>query len=313
MSSTATQSPTPPTATRQPKAAPRALGFIDPSTTLGASVQQVVVERDSAAPSATALKLEGITLSFGGVRAVSEIDLEVAEGEIRAIIGPNGAGKSSIINIISGIYQADAGRVWVGERGFRRVPTQRLARLGVARTFQNLALFPGLTVLENVAIARVSVRKAGFVEQLIGLGRARAEDRETRLRAGETIDFLDLGSVRDRLVGTLPYGLQKRVELARALVAQPRILLLDEPMAGMTATEKQEMAGFVRAARDKFGTTVILIEHDIGVVMGLSDRVAVLNYGRKIADGTPEEVRANQEVIDAYLGVSHEIEEEEGI
>jgi branched-chain amino acid transport system ATP-binding protein len=257
------------------------------------------------------LRLEGITLGFGGVTAVSEIDLAVQPGEIRAIIGPNGAGKSSLINVISGIYQPDQGRVWIGEQSFSRVPTQRLARLGIARTFQNLALFKGLNVLENIAIARVVFRRAGFLEQLIGSGRARTEQRDAQQRAEAIIEFLDLGAVSDRLVSTLPYGLQKRVELARALVAHPKILLLDEPMAGMTATEKQEMTRFIRAARDEFGTTVILIEHDIGVVMGLSDQVAVLDYGRKIADGTPTEVQASQAVIEAYLGVVHQDEPEE--
>jgi branched-chain amino acid transport system ATP-binding protein len=257
------------------------------------------------------LSLERVSLSFGGVRAIADVSFDIRQGEIRAIIGPNGAGKSSLLHVISGIYRPQRGLVWIDGQKFSRVPTQQLARLGIARTFQNLALFKGLSVLENVVIGRAAVRHANFVEQIVRLGRARRERADAQRRAEEIIDFLDLRAVRDRWAGTLPYGLQKRVELARALVARPKILLLDEPMAGMTATEKQEMTRFVRAARDEFGTTVILIEHDISIVMGLSDRVAVLDHGRKIADGSPAEVQANQDVIDAYIGVPHDDEPEE--
>lgn len=259
------------------------------------------------------LKLEAIELSFGGVKALTAVDLSIEPGEIRAVIGPNGAGKSSLVNVISGIYRPDRGLVHVGGRGFKLVPTDRLAKLGIARTFQNLALFKGLSVADNVAIGRVAATHATLVEQLMGLPRARHERVDAQARAAEVIDFLGLNGVRDRLVGTLPYGLQKRVELARALVARPQLLLLDEPMAGMTVAEKQETVHFVRAARDQYGTTILLIEHDIGVVLGLSDRVAVLDHGIKIADGTPDDIRRDRVVIDAYLGVAHDEGEEAGV
>ena len=252
------------------------------------------------------LAVEGLSLSFGGAVAFAQIDLSISAGEIHAIIGPNGAGKSSLINAITGLYAPQAGCVRIGGARFARVPAQRLAEFGVARTFQNLALFKGLSVFENVLSGLAQAQRAGLVAQLLGLPAARREASKHRMRAEFVIDLLQLGAVRARAAGSLPYGLRKRVELARALVARPRLLLLDEPMAGMSAAEKVEMSGFILAAREAFGTAVVLIEHDIGVVMRLSDRITVLDHGRRIAVGTPAEIQAHPAVIAAYLGQDDE-------
>jgi branched-chain amino acid transport system ATP-binding protein len=251
------------------------------------------------------LQIEDVSLSFGGVNALADVSFDVRRHEIRAIIGPNGAGKSSMLNVINGVYHPQKGTVTY--KGVRRhdVNPHEAAKQGIARTFQNIALFKGMTALDNIMTGRNLKMRSSFLEQVIWLGRARNEEIEHRRKAEEIIDFLEIQHVRKTPVGRLPYGLQKRVELARALAAEPELLLLDEPMAGMNVEEKQDMCRFILDVNDQFGTTIVLIEHDMGVVMDISERVVVLDYGRKIGDGTPDEVRGNQAVVDAYLGVSH--------
>ena len=251
------------------------------------------------------LEVEGVSLAFGGVKALSDVSFDVREHEVRAIIGPNGAGKSSMLNVINGVYRPQAGRITYRGETRTAMEPHRSAERGIARTFQSLALFKGMTVLENILAGRNLMMKSNILLQALRVGPALAEEIEHRKRVEEIIDFLEIQHVRKTPVGRLPYGLQKRVDLGRALAAEPRVLLLDEPMAGMNVEEKQDMCRFVLDVNDEFGTTIVLIEHDMGVVMDLSDRVVVLDYGRKIADGSPDDVRASQAVIDAYLGVKH--------
>jgi len=250
------------------------------------------------------LSVENVSLAFGGVKALSDVSFDVQEHEIRAIIGPNGAGKSSMLNVLNGVYHPQSGKIRFKEKTFSDMDPHQAAALGIARTFQNIALFKGMTVLDNVMTGRNLKMRCNFLQQAVWFGPAKREELEHRRAVEQIIDFLEIQHIRKTPVGRLPYGLQKRVELARALAAEPQLLLLDEPMAGMNLEEKQDMCRFVLDVNDQFGTTIVLIEHDMGVVMDISDRVVVLDYGRKIADGVPEEIRNNKAVIDAYLGVA---------
>ena len=251
------------------------------------------------------LEVRNVSLAFGGVRALSDVSFDVRRREVRSIIGPNGAGKSSMLNVLNGVYHPQQGTIRFENLEFRNMDPHRAAALGIARTFQNIALFKGMTVLDNIMTGRNLKMKAGFLSQAIWLGPAKREEMENRRKVEEVIDFLEIQHVRKTPVGKLPYGLQKRVELARALAAEPTMLLLDEPMAGMNVEEKQDMCRFILDVNEQYGTTIVLIEHDMGVVMDISDRVVVLDYGKKIGDGAPDEIRGNQAVIDAYLGVAH--------
>jgi len=252
------------------------------------------------------LEVEGVSVRLGALVALSRVSLAIDRGEIRAIIGPNGAGKTTLLNVISGFYHPYEGRIVFDGRDRTNLKPPDVARLGIARTFQNVALFKGMSVLDNLMTGRLLRMKGSFLLEALYWGPARRQELEHRASVERIIDFLEIQAIRKTPAGRLPYGLQKRVELGRALAAEPQLLLLDEPMAGMNVEEKEDMCRFILDVNEEFGTTIALIEHDMGVVMDISDRVAVLNYGRKIADGQPEHVRKDPAVLDAYLGMSHD-------
>jgi branched-chain amino acid transport system ATP-binding protein len=251
------------------------------------------------------LNVEDVSLAFGGVKALQQVSFDVFEHEIRAIIGPNGAGKSSMLNVINGVYTPQHGRITFRGKVRENMDTHEAAAAGIARTFQSLALFKGMSVLDNIMTGRNLRMKTGVLLQAVHFGPAKKEELRHREHVEHIIDFLEIQAYRKTPVGRLPYGLQKRVDLGRALAMEPKLLLLDEPMAGMNLEEKEDMCRFVLDVSEEFGTTIVLIEHDMGVVMDISDRVVVLDYGKKIGDGVPDQVRSSQNVIDAYLGVAH--------
>jgi len=259
----------------------------------------------AAPPPTPLLEVNGISVRFGAVQALERVSLEIRRGEIVAIIGPNGAGKTTLLNVVSGFYHPYEGQILFEGRDRTELRPYDVAALGVARTFQNVALFKGMSVLDNIMTGRLLKMRGSFLLEALYWGPAMKQELEHRAFVERIIDFLEIQAIRKASAGKLPYGLQKRVELARALAAEPKLLLLDEPMAGMNVEEKEDMCRFILGVNDEFDTTIALIEHDMSVVMDISDRVVALDYGRKIADATPDEVRADQAVIDAYLGVAH--------
>ncbi len=252
------------------------------------------------------LELRNISLHFGGVNAITDISFNVLEHEIRAIIGPNGAGKSSLLNCINGIYKPQEGTILFNGEVLKKVTPNIIAQKGISRTFQNLALFKRMSVLDNILVGRTLHTTSNFLEVAFGLPKARREETLNREKCEEIVKFLEIEHIQNTLVGKLSYGLQKKVEFGRALATEAKVLMLDEPMAGMNVEEKRDMCRFILKVNDEMGTTIVLIEHDMGVVMDISDRVVVLDYGKVIGDGSPDEVRSSQTVIDAYLGVAHD-------
>jgi branched-chain amino acid transport system ATP-binding protein len=251
------------------------------------------------------LRAEDIHISFGGLKALNGVSLEIYPGEIMAIIGPNGAGKTTMLNIINGFYKADEGRIFFeGKERPRKMKPDGIAAQGIARTFQNLALFRGMSALGNIMVGRTMMMHANIFSQALYWGFSQKEEIEHREAVERIIDFLQIENIRRTPASMLPYGMQKRVELGRALAAEPKLLLLDEPMAGMNLEEKEDIARFVLDANEELGYTIALIEHDMGVVMDICDRIAVLDFGNKIAEGSPDQIKANPEVIKAYLGTA---------
>jgi branched-chain amino acid transport system ATP-binding protein len=248
------------------------------------------------------LSVQDVSLRFGGTQALNHVSFDVRAGEVLALIGPNGAGKTSMLNCLNGFYRPDKGRILFDGLDLTRLPRHRIAPLGIARTFQNLALYTGLSTLDNLLAARHIHMRAGLLDCLIYWGRAHREDLAHRQTVEDIIDFLEMEHIRKAIVGALPHGLRKRVELGRAMALEPRLLLLDEPMTGMNQEEKDDMARFILDIHERHGVTILLVEHDMGLVMDIADRVVVLDFGTMIAEGAPDEIRRNPAVIKAYLG-----------